>query len=662
MKSEFRKLLTNISTEKIHVVEKLSSIVDFLRPKDFDEIDDTYKKLNIIIKYFNKKTKRSTRISDEINIMFIESKISTNITSLNILSRDGLSYEIKERFYNKFLPNPPVKGDLNYILTTLFNKKDDYIWVEKIENEKWIELFSALFTNSNSIEKTKDHLFNELLYSMEILSIWIASEEFDRNFLRLDKSLLDGDSAFIALQRDVGNFIHKIQAQNIELNSAKADMKHLDVLLEQCDEKINNIKNKSERFGISLDLTYELERLIQITNRLKQIIKLVENFDTSKAHHDFINLLKTSIEKNATKNSLSEVYKQMSSIVAKSIANNASEHGNKYITESTNEYIKMFFSAAGAGIVIAIMALLKINIMQAEFSQGLQTILTSLNYGIGFVFIHILGFTIATKQPAMTASSFAKAVEKEDEKKVTNQKKLVDLIFKVNRSQFAAVAGNVFLALLVSFGISSLMLSANNTLLTPEEASYYLKGLEPYSVLFFAGIAGVWLFLSGLISGYYDNRADLLELDRRYYYHPLLKKIMGDEKRKKLSQYLHNHHGAIVGNFFFGVLLGITPYIGYLLELPLDIAHVAFSSAYLGFAATHTNILWYEFLYYLWCVLLIGAVNLLISFILALKVSLRSRDAKFGNFFSFLKLFFMEVIKKPHFLFFPFGYNKDENK
>jgi site-specific recombinase len=662
MKSEFRKLLTNISGEKIHVVEKLSSIVDYLRPKNFDETDVTYEKIDLIIRYFNKKTKRTTHISDEINLMFIESKISTNITSLNILSRDGLSYEIKERFYNKFLPNPPIKGDLNYILITTFNQKDDYIWVKKIKNKKWIELFSALFTNSDTIEKTKNHLFDELLYSMEILSIWIASEEFDGNFLRLDRSLLEDDSAFIALQRDVGNFIHKIQAQKIELDSAKVDMQHLEVLIEQCDDKINKFKKKSERFGISLDLTYELERMTQITDRLKQIIKLVENFDTSKAHHEFVNLLKTSIEKNATKNSLFEVYRQMSRIVAKSITNNASEHGDHYITENTHEYIKMFFTAAGAGIIIAIMALLKINIIQAEFSQGLQTILSSLNYGIGFVFIHILGFTVATKQPAMIASSFAKAVEKEDKKKVTNQKKLVELVFKVTRSQFAAVAGNVFLALLVSFSISFLVLSDNKTLLTSEEASYYLKGLEPYSVLFFAAIAGVWLFLSGLIAGYYDNRADLLELDRRYYYQPLLKKILGDEKRKKLSKYLHEHHGAIAGNFFFGVLLGVTPYIGYLLDLPLDIAHVAFSSAYLGFAATHTDILLYEFLYYFWCVLLIGMVNLLISFILALKVSLISRDAKFGNFFSFLKLFFIEVVKHPHLLIFPFGNTKDEDK
>jgi site-specific recombinase len=38
----------------------------------------------------------------------------------------------------------------------------------------------------------------------------------------------------------------------------------------------------------------------------------------------------------------------------------------------------------------------------------------SLNYGLGFVLIHILHFTVATKQPAMTAARLAAAIEESD--------------------------------------------------------------------------------------------------------------------------------------------------------------------------------------------------------------------------------------------------------
>ena len=122
---------------------------------------------------------------------------------------------------------------------------------------------------------------------------------------------------------------------------------------------------------------------------------------------------------------------------------------------------------------------------------------------------------------------------------------------------------------------------------------------------------------------------------------------------------MHDHHGTIAGNFFFGVLLGITPFIGELLNLPLNIAHVAFSSANLGFASTYLNISLNEFLYYLMCVFSIGFVNLIVSFMLALKVSLISRDTSIGNFFLFLKELFILMLKNPHKLFFPF---KDKSK
>jgi site-specific recombinase len=258
---------------------------------------------------------------------------------------------------------------------------------------------------------------------------------------------------------------------------------------------------------------------------------------------------------------------------------------------------------------------------------------------------YLLGFTVATKQPAMTASTFAQAVEQEDEKKTANQHKLVELVFQVSRSQFISVVGNVTLALLVAFGIAYFFTNDQGWFLTAQEAKYYLKSLEPFPALFFAAIAGIWLFCSGLIAGYFDNRADLLELKQRYYHHPLLKKFLNDERREKVATYMHEHHGSIAGNFFFGVLLGITPFIGSLLDLPLDIRHVAFSSAYLGYASMHLDISLYELFIYLTCVLLIGTVNLLISFVLALKISLLSRDIYFGNVFLFLKLLLREIRK-----------------
>lgn len=661
-KKRLEELVEHLGNTELDIVDKLSNIIAFVRPKKADAPSSASESLAQIIEYFHQKTPLCLEISDAINTLFIESRISANITSFDIFTHYDFSHEAAERFYSKFLPKPPKKGDIEYILTTLFAKKDDYKWVNAIDDALWLEFFSALFANSPKITQMKNHLYNELLYAAEILSVWIASEEFDTNFIRLDKTLLNRDSAFIALQRSLSSYVGAIQEETISIEKISIDFKHIQVLLEQCHEQVNLLKKRSIRKGISVDLTYQLERLGEIVERLEQILELIKHFDTEESAALLLRLFQRAIEKNRTKNSLLSLYSQGIRIVAKSVTNNSSEHGEHYITNSRSEYFKMYLQAAGAGIIIAFMALIKINIFQAEFTEGMQTLLSSLNYGLGFVFIHLLGFIVATKQPAMTATTFAHEIEQEENKRA-NKKKLVELIFQVSRSQFAAVAGNVSLALLISFGVAYYFVNAQTPILTNEESHYYLHKLEPIGALLFASIAGVWLFLSGLIAGYFDNRADLLELKDRYYYQPLLKKILSDSHRKKLAEYLHEHHGAIAGNFFFGVLLGITPFIGTLLGLPLDIAHVAFSSAYLGFASEHIGITSAEFFYYLGCVLLIGTFNLLVSFTLALKVSLLSRDTYFGNLFAFLKALFIEILKRPHEMLFPFGYkNKTQEK
>jgi site-specific recombinase len=75
----------------------------------------------------------------------------------------------------------------------------------------------------------------------------------------------------------------------------------------------------------------------------------------------------------------------------------------------------------------------------------------------------------------------------------------------------------------------------------------------------------------------------------------------------------------------------------------------------------HVDISTADFILFLLFVLLICLVNLSVSFILALKVSLLSRDSYFSNLFSFLRLFAKEVLKQPLALFFPpFKEKRDE--
>ncbi|MDX1783736.1 MAG: hypothetical protein R3361_06220, partial [Aequorivita vladivostokensis] len=83
------------------------------------------------------------------------------------------------------------------------------------------------------------------------------------------------------------------------------------------------------------------------------------------------------------------------------------------------------------------------------------------------------------------------------------------------------------------------------------------------------------------------------------------------------------------------------------------IRHVAFSSANLGYSALSTQMGLVEFLIHLFYVLLIGFVNLWVSFSLALMVALRSRGTQISRFPVLLSSLWEQIKEKPLRLFFP---------
>jgi site-specific recombinase len=639
----------NKLTSKNPLKENLALIIDAIRG---DVKSNKEENLRNVLKELKENPVLLEKISQDFYQFLLNGKLSLNLAMFGILSKSGFKNEFWNRVYEKFIPTPPQEGNLKYLLQTTFSKKDDYLWAIALPNSLWLEFFSTLLSDVENKWKLKNYIRAEFLHSIEILSIWIASEEFNEDFIRLDNTLLDRDSAFLALHREISNLLKDETKENIDLESTKLDFQHIDVLLVQSTHLIATLKKKSVHLGISVSLTYEFERLEEILGRLRFVLELIRTFDTTQFYDLLIELFKKSLETNNSKSSLKDIWNQNVKILARSITNNTSQHGEHYITETKKEYVKMIGSAAGAGVIIAFMATNKIFITSLETSVFLTTVMASLNYGFGFVLIHLCGFTVATKQPAMTASTFAEAIEKKEHKKA-NQQKLVELFIQVSRSQFAAVIGNVVLALLVGTLIGYFYLLENNPLLTSQKAEYYLQSLEPFPALFYAAIAGIWLFCAGLISGYFDNRANYLNLKERYFHHPILKKITTSNFRERLSIYLHENHGAIAGNFFFGILLGITPFLGYIFELPLDIRHIAFSSAYLGIGTLYTDTSFLDFLILLGFVFMIGFTNLAVSFILALKVSLRSRDAYFGSVGKFLWILLKEFKNRPKEFFFP---------
>ncbi|MGJ7457597.1 recombinase [Halomonas sp. RA08-2] len=592
--------------------------------------DRVAKRLDGLVLYLRDHPDNARLLAESILGRFSDLELYPALVRLGILSREGLFREISTRLYDRLVPPPVDREDSRDLLASLITRHDKP-WLEALPAHGWLRLGRVLMAalESEARDKARVHQQEECLYALEMLAIWVAAEELDPELMRIDERLTRIDSPFIALQREVHAFV---ESRASVAGGTRSDdypaIDHLWVMLEQCNEQVARFRRRGGgSLGSSVNASHLIERLEDTLKRIERLIVLTSPQPRIACTRSGLRLWQELLLATAEKGSIGAIWRKSTRMMSRSITQNKSDHGEHYISRDLPSYLRLIATAAGAGVIIALMALIKIRIETWGLAPLSQAVLVSLNYGLGFVLVHLLHFTIATKQPAMTAASFAAEVERNRRGRSVSRK-LARLLLDVNRSQWAAVWGNVAAALATAFLITSVAMAlSGHSLLSSDQITYQLRAISPVEslALLYAAIAGVWLFCSGIIAGFFDNRADHIQLSKRLVRHPALQRI-SEERRERLAHYLHENYGALAGNFLFGVLLGMTGYVGHLLGLPLDIRHVAFSSANLGFASFSDFQGWGSLSVGLLFVLMIGFINLWVSFALALMVALRSRS------------------------------------
>lgn len=208
------------------------------------------------------------------------------------------------------------------------------------------------------------------------------------------------------------------------------------------------------------------------------------------------------------------------------------------------------------------------------------------------------------------------------------QKLLNTFAEKVWRSQATALLGNMLFAFATAALIALVFDVFGHTAVSADKAPHLLADIDPFrsAALFYAAVAGVGLFLAGIVSGYYDNQCVYRAIPERLQRLALPRRLLGARLWKTVVAYLAPRWGGIAGNLFFGFYLGLTSAFGHLAGLPLDIRHIAFSAANFGYAwhASDWQLGWGVVLVSIAGVVLIGLVNLSVSFSLAFYLALRA--------------------------------------
>jgi site-specific recombinase len=562
-----------------------------------------------------------------------------------ILPATGFFSELGRMVAQRLLPELPDAQELRAAVRQIFDRRGDWVWMQSLPPELTRRFWRVVAGDTEALAPLLAPVFEQMMEALLVLAYRVGGIGVEEEFGRLGEEFAGYAPRFRGLARAAQRFVDALRARLQDPVAPFEDAGELLVMVDQCGEALGRARRASMRLGTSLHLTYLMRRTAQSLRRIATLARLLAcrfELDASEqgleaALAGWSELFGEALRAENQRDSVREHLSKGLGLLALRVTDNAAKTGEHYVAESRPEYFAMLRSAAGAGLIIAAMALLKIFTSKMELPLAGYATLYSLNYGLGFVLIYMLHLTIATKQPAMTAQTIAGYLvgvgHGSAMLRSAELDRVVDLIVAVARSQFAAIVGNVTVALPTAIALALALAHFEGApVVDIGKAAHLLDDLDPLGwAIPHAAVAGVFLFLSGLISGYFDNRASYARIGARVERLRWLGALFGRERAGRVGAYIEDNLGGLTGNFLFGCMLGTAGTIGIITGLPIDIRHVAFASANVGYALVAFDfemplrtLLWAAL-----GVALIGATNLAVSFALALWTALKARGVVF---------------------------------
>lgn len=645
------------------------ALVDVIRPRDPHSTEAATAVFTTLRDIVTGNEKHRATLRRQLQQLFRGTQQVSLYTDAGILPNSGFFSELWRRAMGRILPPVPDAGRLKDCFDAVFHHRDDPVWLAAGPLEDKLALWDAVFSiatdsenDAGNEERWQLHTEAQLLEAMQVLATRIGAMGLEPELTRVQPRIIEFESPFVHLNAEVLRFTEAWRAHHADSTAEHEDERHIMVLVDQCREVMTRARRNAASEGASLSLTYLLVRTEQCLKRLVQLANVLcthsSQPDERLAMVDrWVRLTHDLVQGENRRHSVREPFSRLTGLLALRVTENAKRTGEHYIATDRTEYAAMWRSAAGGGFIVAFMALIKLLLGKFIFAPLVYVVMYSLNYSLGFVLIHVLHFTLATKQPAMTAATIAESIDK-SEGKARDLHRLADLVVATLRSQFAAIIGNIAVtiptAIVIAFAYHWI---TGHPAMDPAKAQHTLHDLSPIASLAIphAALTGVLLFLAGLLSGFFDNKAAYDRIPERIAHLSWLRRLISPQRADRFAAYIGNNLGSLAGNFLLGIMLASLAPLGDFLGLPLDVRHVTLSSANFALALTSLDfhIGWLTLFETLAGIALVGFTNLSVSFALALWVALKARGADITASQGLAALLLERLRKEPARFFVP---------
>ena len=362
------------------LVEEFHSVEPRLRSLAMESLCDTLEANPI----------RAAKLGAAVCDVIRESDVTHLLTESGIASNKGFFNELMSRVEQRVLPAPVDEDDLRGSLQYLFSHKDDYLWIEAIPDSLWIRFMSVLGIGEDGRPPVTD----TWAASLRILSHHVASLGLQPEITHRLVHLNDANSPFLLLSDHVLCFINAATQNPIDQSTNHCYQVAL-ATTDTCRAQVDKLRAEKSLYGTSLRLTNLTNRLLQLLDRLENMLRLTAA-DQDTFRVELVRLFKTVVKAENQRNLILPHIKKSGDLLAFQVVEHAAKKGSKYITSGRKDYWKFFAASLGGGFIVAIFALLKVLLKQPALPLAVEAFLFGINYSICFVVIYLTGSALAT--------------------------------------------------------------------------------------------------------------------------------------------------------------------------------------------------------------------------------------------------------------------------